>query len=109
MRSDREQSALVDILHNIALAEDFIRDLTFETFCDDLMRVYAVTRCLEIISEASRRLTDVLKRRHRTLYGARWREPETCIAMTTNMSPLLEYGTPCGSPCRRCVRLSSRN
>lgn len=28
------------------------------------MRVYAVTRCLEIISEASRRLTDPLMQRH---------------------------------------------
>jgi uncharacterized protein with HEPN domain len=28
------------------------------------MRVYAVTRCLEIISEASRRLSDALKQRH---------------------------------------------
>lgn len=56
MRSDRQQSALTDILHNIALAEDFVRDRTFEIFREDLMRVYAVTRCLEIISEASRRL-----------------------------------------------------
>ncbi|HVH78774.1 MAG TPA: HepT-like ribonuclease domain-containing protein [Stellaceae bacterium] len=64
MRSDREQSALIDIRHNIALAQDFVRDLTFESFRDDLMRVYAVTRCLEIISEASRRVTDTLKQRH---------------------------------------------
>jgi uncharacterized protein with HEPN domain len=64
MRSERERSALVDILHNIALAEDFVRDRTFETFRDDLMRLYAVTRCLEIISEASRRLGDTLKQRH---------------------------------------------
>jgi uncharacterized protein with HEPN domain len=28
------------------------------------MRLYAVTRCLEIISEASRRLSDALKARH---------------------------------------------
>ena len=71
MRSDRERSALVDILHNIVLAEDFIRDRTFETFRDDLLRVYAVTRCLEIISEASRRLTDALKQRHP---GIAWRD-----------------------------------
>ena len=64
MRSDRERSALIDILHNIALAEDFTRDRTFDSFHDDIMRVYAVIRCLEIISEASRRLTDALKRRH---------------------------------------------
>jgi uncharacterized protein with HEPN domain len=31
---------------------------------DDLRMLYAVTRCLEIISEASRRLPDELKARH---------------------------------------------
>ncbi|MGH9809815.1 MAG: HepT-like ribonuclease domain-containing protein [Terriglobia bacterium] len=35
------------------------------------MRVYAVTRCLEIISEASRRLSDPLKARHPSIA---WRE-----------------------------------
>ena len=63
-RSDRQRSALLDILHNIALAENFTRSQTFESFRDDLLRVYAVTRCLEIISEASRRLSDALKGRH---------------------------------------------
>ena len=33
-------------------------------FCNDLRTVYAVTRCLEIISEASRRLPPSLKDRH---------------------------------------------
>jgi uncharacterized protein with HEPN domain len=33
-------------------------------FRDDLRTVYAVTRCLEIISEASRRLPDEMKARH---------------------------------------------
>ena len=64
MRSDPERSALLDILHNIALAEAFTQDQTFESFRDDLMRLYAVTRCLEIVSEASRRLSDALKHRH---------------------------------------------
>jgi uncharacterized protein with HEPN domain len=64
MRSDAERSALNDIRHHIALAEHFIQDQTFETFRDDVMRVYAVTRCLEIISEASRRLSNALKQLH---------------------------------------------
>lgn len=33
-------------------------------FHRDMRTIYAVTRCLEIISEASRRLPDGLKRRH---------------------------------------------
>ncbi len=38
--------------------------MSYEAFRDDLRTTYAVTRCLEIISEASRRLPDALKARH---------------------------------------------
>jgi uncharacterized protein with HEPN domain len=61
MLSDSAISALRDIEHNIALAGDFIEGLEFETFRDDTRTLYAVTRCLEINSEASRRLPDELK------------------------------------------------
>ena len=71
MRSDPDVDALSDILHNIELAQQFTRSLQFDEVRDDLMRVYAATRCLEIISEASRRLSDTLKARHP---GIPWRE-----------------------------------
>lgn len=64
MPSDRVKAALRDILRNIQLAEDFAGDLTAERFGNDIQRVYAVTRALEIISEASRRLPDDMKARH---------------------------------------------
>jgi uncharacterized protein with HEPN domain len=38
--------------------------MSFEEFAGDQKTVYAVTRALEIISEASRRLPDDLKLRH---------------------------------------------
>jgi uncharacterized protein with HEPN domain len=57
-------NALGDIEHNIALARTFIEDLSFESFVRDRRTVYAVTRCLEIISDASRRLPAELKARH---------------------------------------------
>jgi len=69
MRSEVERSALNDILHNITLAEHFKQGQDAEIFRD--MRVYAVTRCLEIISEASRRISNALKARHP---GIPWRE-----------------------------------
>ncbi len=53
-----------DIAHHIELASQFAADFVYETFHEDLRTVYAVTRCLEIISEASRRLPDDLKARH---------------------------------------------
>jgi uncharacterized protein with HEPN domain len=64
MRSEAGRSALDDILHNIILAQHFTDGQDVERFRDDIMRVYAVTRCPEIISEASRRLSNGLKTRH---------------------------------------------
>jgi uncharacterized protein with HEPN domain len=58
------QRWLIDIRHNIHLARSFVEGLSYEEFCDRSIAFYAVTRCLEIISEASRRLPDDLKARH---------------------------------------------
>jgi uncharacterized protein with HEPN domain len=58
---------LNDILHNIGLAESFIVGLDYDAFHRDRLRVYGVIRCLEIISEASRRLPDNIKARHPTI------------------------------------------
>lgn len=65
--SDRELSALRDILHHIDLASHFVDGFEPSTFNADTRTVYAVTRCLEIISEALRRLSTELKARHPTL------------------------------------------
>ena len=70
MPSDAEQGALRDILRHIELAERFTEGHTFEHFQKDELHLYAVTRCLEVISEASRRLSDELKARHP---GIPWR------------------------------------
>jgi uncharacterized protein with HEPN domain len=64
MPSDAERAVLYDILHNLDLVQQFIQDRDYERFRVDTLRVYAVTRCLEIISEASRRLSEGLKARH---------------------------------------------
>jgi uncharacterized protein with HEPN domain len=56
MRSERTDGALRDILHHINLAAQFVEGFDRDTFKVDVRAVYAVTRCLEIISEASRRL-----------------------------------------------------
>jgi uncharacterized protein with HEPN domain len=64
MPSDPARTPLRDILHHIDLAEAFAAGFDAARFRDDLRTVYAVTRCLEIISEASRRLSRSLKERH---------------------------------------------
>ena len=64
MPSDRIIGLLEDIGRNIDLAESFLSGMTIEQFELDTLRIYAATRCLEIISEASRRLPEELKVRH---------------------------------------------
>jgi uncharacterized protein with HEPN domain len=67
MPSRTADTALRDILHHIDLATSFAMGFDRNSFKHDLKTVYAVTRCLEIISEASRRLPDDLKKRHASI------------------------------------------
>jgi uncharacterized protein with HEPN domain len=64
MPSESTIASLRDIAYHIDLASHFTEGSDFLAFRDDLRTVYAVTRCLEIISEASRRLPDEVKARH---------------------------------------------
>ncbi len=64
MLSDAAQVALRDIAYHIQLASKLAEGFTNKTFLADLRSFYAVTSCLEIILEASRRLPDDLKARH---------------------------------------------
>ena len=64
MLSDRSRQALLDIRDNIVLAQMFAEGLDEQALCDDRKAFYAITRCLEIISEASRRLADDVRQRH---------------------------------------------
>src|SRR6516225_4201095 len=95
MLSNRARLALTDIRDNIRLAEQFAVGLR-RTF-------YAVTRCLEIISEAARRLPQSLRNRHpelpwRAIMGAGnvYRHDSDNVAeeivwrtVENNLSPLL--------------------
>lgn len=67
MRSDRTRLALTAILENARLARDFAAGHSAATFEADRRTVYAVMRCLEIISEACRRLPPALRDRHAEL------------------------------------------
>lgn len=64
LSSDREYDACEDIVTNAEAALRFTAGLTFAAFEADLLTQYAVVRCLEIISEARRRLTAETKARH---------------------------------------------
>jgi uncharacterized protein with HEPN domain len=64
MPSKSSDTAFRDILHHVDLATNFSVGFDRNSFKRDIKTVYAVTRCLEIISEASRRLPDDMKARH---------------------------------------------
>jgi uncharacterized protein with HEPN domain len=71
MPSRPAHTALRDISHHIELAAAFVAGFDLDGFKNDLKTIYAVTRCLEIISEASRRLPDEMKARHT---GIAWKQ-----------------------------------
>lgn len=64
LRSERTILALHAIRDNAHLAKEFTAGFTLETFSADRRTFYAVTRCLEILSEAARRLPATLRQRH---------------------------------------------
>ena len=61
MLSDADRDAAEHIRDNIARAFRFVAGLELEDFLADDKTFYATTRCLEIISEASRRLSPEIK------------------------------------------------
>jgi uncharacterized protein with HEPN domain len=67
MPSDRTRLALFDIRDNIGFAREFVSGLSFEEFRNDRRTLYAVIRCIEIISEAARRLPPEVRERYPNL------------------------------------------
>jgi uncharacterized protein with HEPN domain len=67
MPSEKLSFILYTIGDNILFAQEFAEGLPFEQFQNSRLHFYAMTRALEIISEASRRLPDELRERHQHL------------------------------------------
>ena len=64
MPSESFRNALYDIRDNILLAQEFVAGLDYSAFSKSRLHVYAVTRAIEIVSEASKRLPDDVRARH---------------------------------------------
>jgi uncharacterized protein with HEPN domain len=64
MPSESLSLVLYDIRDNILFAQEFAARLDFQSFKESRLHFYAVTRALEIISEASRRLPEDMRERH---------------------------------------------
>ena len=104
MLSNRARLALTDIRDNIRFAEQFAAGFSVEALKGDRRTFYALTRCLEIISEAARRLPQSLRNRYpelpwRAIMGAGnvYRHDYDNVAqeivwrtVQNNLAPLLE-------------------
>jgi len=64
MSSKNPRQRLNDIAENIRSIEEFCYGLDLDSFRKDRRTVYAVTRALEIVSEPSRRLPELLRLRY---------------------------------------------
>jgi hypothetical protein len=61
MPSKSPSNALIQIAENLRLAREFVGNMSYDAFAEDRRTVYAVTRCFEIVSEASRRLPEEIR------------------------------------------------
>jgi uncharacterized protein with HEPN domain len=52
---------LLDILENIDIANEFIAEFTYEQFKEDKRTIYAVTRAIEIIGEATKSIPQTIR------------------------------------------------
>ncbi len=53
-----------DILENMADAEEFVRDMTYEQFIRDKKTVNAILRSIEVIGEAAKHIPDPERERY---------------------------------------------
>jgi uncharacterized protein with HEPN domain len=53
-----------DIIENMENAERFVGNMTFEEFSADIKTAYAVSRCIEIIGEASKNIPATVRRKY---------------------------------------------
>jgi uncharacterized protein with HEPN domain len=67
MPFDKTHLALLDIRDNILAAQRFTAGLSADEFETSQLHFYAVTRALEIVSEAARRLPDGFREKHADL------------------------------------------
>ena len=61
---DRDKTYLLDILNSAELIDDYVAGIKRDTFLDITEMQDAVIRRLEIIGEASRRISDQFKKKH---------------------------------------------
>lgn len=77
---------LTDIVEAIARIREVIGNLTLDAFEADWQKQWLVERGVEIVSEASRHLTEELKMRHPEIPWPKVAASAMCCATITNVS-----------------------
>ena len=53
-----------DIIEHMKYAEEFIKCMTFEEFANDKKTVLSVTKCIEIVGEATKHIPDSIREKY---------------------------------------------
>jgi uncharacterized protein with HEPN domain len=57
-------SYIEDIIEHMKYAEEFIKCMTFEEFANDKKTVLSVTKCIEIVGEATKHIPDSIREKY---------------------------------------------
>ena len=57
-------SYIEDIIEHMNYAEEFIKNLTFEEFANDKKTVLSVTKCIEVVGEATKHIPDSIREKY---------------------------------------------
>lgn len=67
-------------------AEEFIAEMTFDEFLNDKKTVLSVTKCIEVVGEATKHIPDPIREKYPRFPGATWQESEIGLSMATSRS-----------------------
>lgn len=88
-------SCIEDIIEHINYAEEFVKNMTFEEFANDKKTVLSVTKCIEIVGEATKHIPDSIRQKYSDVP---WRE------MAGIRDRLVHRWRPPGAPPPTCGR-----
>lgn len=64
MKERDHGSCIEDIIEHMNYAEEFIKNLTFEEFVNDKKTVLSVTKCIEVVGEATKHIPDSIREKY---------------------------------------------
>jgi hypothetical protein len=100
---------LADIIEAIERIRRVLDGVTLEAFEQNWEKRWLVERGIEVISEASRHLTDDIKERRTEIPWSKWRGSETSFVMLTIMSRQMCFGSLHKTIWQQSKKFAARN